>query len=106
MNIPICVNRVGKDLDKMERLISKKYKKIIWFYRMIERYESGIEDFQYDDDTDECDLYVRMIFSENINISGVQAGMEAFIEEKNKPVSVHIDVYDRTMEVRLTLDEA
>ena len=105
MNIPICVNRVGKDLDKMERLISKKYKKIIWFYRMIDQYESGIESFEYDDATPDCDLFVEMTFKKNINVSGVQVGMESYIESRNKPVDVNFFVDGQVLSVHLNSDE-
>lgn len=105
MNIPICVNRVGKDLDKMERLISKKYKKIIWFYRMISQYESGIESFEYDDSTPDCDLFVEMTFKKNINVSGVQVGMESYIESRNKPVDVSFFVDGQVLSVHLNSDE-
>ena len=72
---------------------------------MIEQYESGIESFKYDDSTPDCDLFVEMTFKKNINVSGVQVGMESYIESRNKPVDVNFFVDGQVLSVHLNSDE-
>lgn len=47
---------------------------------MIEQYSDSIVDFEYNDDTENSELTVRLEFKENINLDAVRSGIQTMIE--------------------------
>lgn len=105
-NIPMCATRIcHNDLDQLEDLIRKKYKKMIWFYRLIESYGDQISDFEYDDSTNDSELVITLdIINEN-NVELIYDGMQSKICSMESPVEIGLDSCGTQIIATLSLPE-
>ena len=105
--MPTCVSRLSnKNVDRLEKIITKKYKKFIWFYRMIEAYLDGITNFHYDDESSDSEFHVILIFSEDSDLEFIKNAILDDVEEGFKQdVNLSIEAEGNQLIIRLTYDE-
>lgn len=72
---------------------------------MIEQYSDSIVDFEYNDDTENSELTVRLEFKENINLDAVRSGIQTMIENWKPTVETWFKIDDRKPTVTVSLDE-
>lgn len=75
LDMPTCVSiMANNELEELETILRKKYKKFKWVYRFICRYNDQIEEIHYKKGTDESELVIDLDFSEDSDLD--DAGMQ------------------------------
>ena len=106
MSIPLCTSKIcGDDLEKLGKIIRKKYKKMIWFYRMIEKYADQIISYEYDDSSEDSELIVIMTFSDDEDPELACDSMQEKIDLMDHPVDVCFEINGQSIRAKVTLSE-
>lgn len=79
-NIPSCIKELsGDNFDIFENIISKKYKKFMKFYRLVENVSDLVQSLHYNFTSDE-NLDVGITFNKNVNIDEIRMELENRID--------------------------
>lgn len=92
LDMPTCVSIItNNDLDELELILRKKYKKFKYIYRFISMYHTQIETIEYKIGTDESELVIDLDFSSDTDFDSVEADISSIfmkVLEKNPDTGV------------------
>lgn len=109
LDMPTCVSMMANnELEELERIICKKYKKFKWVYQVINQYYEFLEAITYQKETDDSEMVINLDFSDEIDISSVEdqlASIFSLTSEKNPDADCKWTTDSHHMTLFLSLDE-
>lgn len=102
-NLTCYINElVGDDIDMLEKLISKQYRKFIRFYKLIEEYSGLITKMRYEFISDSS-LDVSVTLDTKRKMENIKKELESLASDGD--YELNISVSKKTLKISVILDE-
>lgn len=99
--IPSCMKELsGNNFDIFEDIISKKYKKFMKFYRLVENVSDVVQSLHYNFVSDE-NLDVDVTFKKNVNIDEIRMELENRIDSSKYECDIAVNKHTISISIAL-----